>query len=118
MYAIQHTILAVAISCEGHPPAHAPLKAATALGLRLELTLYSNLVSFMNTATLNMYISMSYAGLTREYVIRIRVAAPQEYVNTFSTRRAAYPRALKRRERKSSPPLSLDTLVYDQYCTV
>jgi len=35
-----------------------------------------------------MCISMSYTGLTMlQYVIRIFVAASQEYVNTYSTRR-------------------------------
>jgi len=42
----------------------------------------------------NRYVSMSYTGINyAEYVIRILVAVPQQYVNTYSTRsfgRAAY----------------------------
>jgi len=51
---------------------------------------YSDLACCMNTSTLNMCISMTY-DICRinqaEYGIRILVAAPQEYVNIYSTRR-------------------------------
>jgi len=46
--------------------------------------LYSDLACYMNTSTLNTYI---YRVNQAEYVIRIRVAAPQEYVNISLTRR-------------------------------
>ena len=45
---------------------------------------YSYLACCMNTSTLRMYI---YRVNQAEYGIRIRVAAPQEYVNIYSTRR-------------------------------
>jgi len=44
----------------------------------------------VNTFTLNMYEFLSYTGLTRRntvFLIPILVVAPQEYVNTYSTRR-------------------------------
>jgi len=54
------------------------------------LVFYSYLACFVNTFTLNMYISMPYAGFNQaEYVIHILVIAPQEYVNIYSTRRLA-----------------------------
>ena len=53
---------------------------------------YSYSAWFLNTLTLNMYVSISYARDQRaEYGIRIRVAAPQEYVNTYSTCRVGVP---------------------------
>jgi len=49
---------------------------------------YSYIACFVNTFTLTMYVSMSYTGFTQaEYGIHIRVIAPQEYVNLYSTRR-------------------------------
>jgi len=41
----------------------------------------------MNTVTLNTYIFMLYRVNQAEYGLRIRVVAPQEYVNIDSTRR-------------------------------
>jgi len=47
---------------------------------------YSYLACDVHTPTLNIYVFMSYTGVKQtEYVIRILVAAPQEYVNTHST---------------------------------
>jgi len=43
---------------------------------------------FYECIDLEYLVSMSYTGLLQaEYVIDIRLAVPQEYVNTFSTRR-------------------------------
>jgi len=43
---------------------------------------------FVNTVILNMDVNMAiYRVQQAEYVIRIRMAASQEYVNTYSTRR-------------------------------
>jgi len=48
--------------------------------------IYSYLACFMNTFSSNTYVSMSYYRVQQaEHSIRIRVAAPQEYVNTYST---------------------------------
>jgi len=53
---------------------------------------YSYPACFLNTLTLNMHVSMSYYRDQRAKCgFRIRVAAPQEYVNTYSTCRAATP---------------------------
>jgi len=42
----------------------------------------------MNTVTLSRYVSVSYYRVRQaEYGIHILVAASQEYVNTYSTRR-------------------------------
>ena len=52
------------------------------------MVFYSYLACFMNTLTLNAYVSMSYyRGQSAEYSTRILVAAPQEYANTYSTSR-------------------------------
>jgi len=49
---------------------------------------YSDLACFVNTVALNMEGSVSYTGFDQaEYVIHILVAASQEYVNTYPTRR-------------------------------
>jgi len=49
---------------------------------------YSYLTCFVNTVILDMEVSMSYTGFDQaEYGIHILVAASQEYVNTYSTRR-------------------------------
>jgi len=62
---------------------------------------YSYVACFVNTAILNMEMSMSYTGVNQaEYGIRILVAASQEYVYTYSTRRPltpAVPSELSRR---------------------
>ena len=50
----------------------------------------------MNTFTLNMFVSMSYTGLTKRNTLLV---APQEYVNIYSTRRLLTPFC-------SHPPLS------------
>jgi len=51
---------------------------------------YSYVASFVNTCTLIMYVSMPYYRVQQaEYSLRILVAAPQEYVNTYSTGRVA-----------------------------
>ena len=43
---------------------------------------YSYFACFVNTFTLNMYVSMSYTGVNQaEYAIHIRMVAPQKYVN-------------------------------------
>jgi len=47
---------------------------------------YSYLACFVNTLTLNTYVSVPYSRAQQaEYSIRILVAAPQEYANTYST---------------------------------
>jgi len=57
----------------------------------------------MNTVTLHMYVSMSYPGVNHaEYGIHIRVVAPQEYVNLYSTRRCV---GLKRRKHRDEQAL-------------
>ena len=48
---------------------------------------YSYLACFVKTSTLDMYGFLSYRVNKAEYVIHIRVAASQEYVHTYSTRR-------------------------------
>jgi len=51
---------------------------------------YTYVACFVNTLTLNMYVSMSFTGFTRgEYVIHVLVVAPQAYVNIYSTRRVS-----------------------------
>jgi len=51
---------------------------------------YSQSACFVNTLTLNMYVCMSYyRGHQAKYGICIRVAAPQEYMNTYSTCRVS-----------------------------
>jgi len=48
---------------------------------------YGYLACFVNTFTLNIYVSMSYTRVNQaKYGIHILVVAPQEYVNTYSTR--------------------------------
>jgi len=72
-------------SCAPRPPlryfrAHSPY----VLNTRNEennMVFYSYLACFVNTLTLNMYVSMQ-----AEYDIHIRLVAPQEYVNIYSTR--------------------------------
>jgi len=45
---------------------------------------YSNLVCFVNTFSLNMYVFMPYTGGNQaEYDVYILVVAPQEYVNIY-----------------------------------
>jgi len=41
----------------------------------------------VNTVTSNIHIQVIYRGDQAEYVVRILVAAPQEYVVIYSTRR-------------------------------
>ena len=49
---------------------------------------YSYLDCFVNTFSLNMYVSISYTGLTRRNTFCIFSRLPsQEYVNTYSTRK-------------------------------
>jgi len=56
--------------------------------------LYSYLACFVNTYTLDMYVSMAYTGFYQtECVIHILVIAPQECVNIYSTRRDSTLRA-------------------------
>ena len=53
---------------------------------------YSYLACFVNTFTLNIYGFLSYTGFNQaEYVIHMRMAASQEYVNTYSTSRRPAP---------------------------
>jgi len=47
---------------------------------------YSYSACFVNTLTVNMYVSMPYYRVQQaDYVICIRVAAPQEYIKAYST---------------------------------
>jgi len=49
---------------------------------------YSHVARFVNTLPSSVYVGISYTGFKpAEYVIRILVAAPQEYVSTYPTRR-------------------------------
>ena len=58
---------------------------------------YSYFAWFMNTVPLNMYrVPVIDRVCQAEYVIRIRVAAPQEYVNTYSTCRGSGPTRSRR----------------------
>jgi len=50
--------------------------------------LYTHLACFMNNSNLeNVHIYVIYRVTQAEYVIRILMAASQEYVNHYSTRR-------------------------------
>jgi len=49
---------------------------------KMNAVFYSYFACFVNTFTLNMYVSMSYTGVNQaEYAIHIRMVAPQKYVN-------------------------------------
>jgi len=57
---------------------------------------YSYLACFVNTVTLNMYVSMSYTGLTKRTTVFIFLCGPQEFVNIYSTRRVESQPATRR----------------------